>query len=381
MEYVDLVVNSDEHDGSDGILVEWIKGENQFVEMNDSVAIVETSKVTLEVISPVSGYISSIEKQAGEEVTLDEVIARIKKVKVNPITGHKTHNHLEVSDDEGISPTLSSSRVSESPPKDYLFSSNSFPPGEGVEVSNISSVKPMDRENVLEEKYIDDSRVVHKLSKRQAATAENVHRSLSNTPHVSTFFEASVENILWHKDTCEKKASFTAYYVYCLAQSLLKFPQINSHLVGDKLSIHKRINVGIVVALENDELIVPVIKDVNNKSLSEISADLSVLIDKCNTGALRREDTQDGTITVSNYGVTGSLFATPIVLVEPQVAILGVGAINYRPKSIKSKSGYQIDTCPMIYTSLTINHRAVNGSLANKFMSYLVKNIEEFSAQ
>jgi 2-oxoglutarate dehydrogenase E2 component (dihydrolipoamide succinyltransferase) len=159
-------------------------------------------------------------------------------------------------------------------------------------------------------------------------------------------------------------------------KAISEVPQINARFHEEFLEVFKQINIGVGTALGESGLVVPVVRDVQNKTLLDIASDLQGQIKKARSGKLRSEDMQNGTFTISNHGVSGSLFATPIIINQPQVAILGIGKIEKRAV-VRAVGGLdEISIKTMCYVSLTIDHRALDAYQTNQFLMVLVETLE-----
>jgi 2-oxoglutarate dehydrogenase E2 component (dihydrolipoamide succinyltransferase) len=167
------------------------------------------------------------------------------------------------------------------------------------------------------------------------------------------------------------------FIIKAVTQGLREFPVMNSSVAGTNVIYRKQINIGIAVALEWG-LIVPVIKHADDLSLSGITRALNDLAARARAKKLSPEEVQEGTFTITNPGVFGSLMGTPIIN-QPQVAILGVGAIEKRPKVLPGADGEDtiaIRTCA--YFSISFDHRVIDGAVADQFLAFVKKTIETF---
>jgi 2-oxoglutarate dehydrogenase E2 component (dihydrolipoamide succinyltransferase) len=221
--------------------------------------------------------------------------------------------------------------------------------------------------------------------KMRLRIAENMLSSVSQAPHVTAMFEADFSAIAAHRnrhkeDWAKKgvKLTYTAYLVAAAAEAMKVAPAINSRWHSDRLEIYDDVNIGVGTALGTKGLIVPVIPKVQQLSLKGIAAQLDQLTEKARAEKLGPSDIRGGTFTISNHGVSGSLFAAPIIINQPQSAILGVGKVQKRVV-VREVSG--IDTIqirPMAYVSLTIDHRVVDGHQTNGWLSRFVELIENW---
>jgi 2-oxoglutarate dehydrogenase E2 component (dihydrolipoamide succinyltransferase) len=166
--------------------------------------------------------------------------------------------------------------------------------------------------------------------------------------------------------------------VQAVVVALREVPIVNASFSDDGIVMHQRINVGMAVAIP-DGLIVPVIKNADDKSLLGLSRAVNDLAERARIRRLQLDDTQDGTFTITNHGVSGSLFAMPIIN-QPQSAILGVGAIQKRAVVITDNGLDALAIRPMCYLSLTFDHRLVDGATADGFLAVVKRTLEQYSS-
>jgi 2-oxoglutarate dehydrogenase E2 component (dihydrolipoamide succinyltransferase) len=174
------------------------------------------------------------------------------------------------------------------------------------------------------------------------------------------------------------KLTLTAYFVAAAAQALRAVPEVNSVFHADSLEIFADCNVGVATALGNDGLIVPVIHRAQGLELFEIAKRLADLVSLARTGRLPPEAVRGGTFTISNHGVSGSVFAAPIIINQPQVAILGVGRLTRRAVVTAVDGVDALSIRPMCYLTLTIDHRALDAFQANAFLTATVRAISDW---
>lgn len=224
------------------------------------------------------------------------------------------------------------------------------------------------------------------MDRMRKLIAEHMVRSKHTSPHVTSFTEADVTNlVLWRekvKKDFEKregtKITFTPLFIEAIVKCIKKFPLINSSLDGDKIIVKKDINIGMATALPTGNLIVPVIKNADQLNLVGLSKQVNGLADNARNGKLKADDTQGGTFTLTNVGTFGSLMGTPIIN-QPQVAILAVGAIKKRPVVIETPHGDSIAIRHMMYLSMSYDHRIVDGSLGATFLTAVARELENFN--
>lgn len=223
------------------------------------------------------------------------------------------------------------------------------------------------------------------MDRMRKLIAEHMVRSVQTSPHVTSFAEADVTNIVrWReqeKKNFEKregeKITFTPLFIEALVKCIKRFPLLNSSLEGDKIIIKKDINVGMAAALPTGNLIVPVIRNADQLNLVGLTRQVNHLANAARNNKLRPDDTQNGTITLTNVGNFGSLAGTPIIN-QPQVAILAVGTIKKRPVVIETEHGDTIAIRHMMYLSMSYDHRIIDGALGSTFLSAVVHELENF---
>ena len=210
--------------------------------------------------------------------------------------------------------------------------------------------------------------------------AEHMVASKHTSAHVSTVFEVEmtkiVEVMARHGEEFERrhglKLTYTPFFVRAALEAIKEFPILNSSVEGTNIVYRRDVNIGIAVALETG-LIVPVVKRADEKSFLAIARAVKDLADRARTKHLSVDDVQGGTFTITNPGVFGGLFGTPIIN-QPQVAILGGGAIEKRPV-IRHDA---IAIRPMVYLVLTFDHRIIDGAMADQFMSRIQAVLENW---
>lgn len=223
------------------------------------------------------------------------------------------------------------------------------------------------------------------MDRMRKLIADHMVRSVATSPHVTSFTECDVTNIVrWrdkNKGAFEKKygekITFTPIFIEAIVACIRRFPMINASVDGDKIIVKKDINIGMAAALPTGNLIVPVIKNSDTKNLLGLTKDVNSLAGAARANKLKADDTQGGTFTLTNVGTFGSLMGTPIIN-QPQVAILAVGSIKKRPMVLETEDGDVIAIRHMMYLSLSYDHRIVDGSLGASFLTAVANELEAF---
>ncbi len=223
------------------------------------------------------------------------------------------------------------------------------------------------------------------MDRMRKMIAKHMVNSKHVSPHVTSFAEADVTNmVVWRervkKDFEKREASritFMPLFIECLTKVIKRFPYINASVDGDNIILRKDINIGMATALPNGNLIVPVIRNADYLNLVGLSKAVNTLAESARTSKLKPEDTAGGTFTLTNVGTFGSLMGTPIIS-QPQVAILAVGAIKKRPVVLETPEGDAIGIRHMMYLSLSYDHRIVDGSIGASFLTQVAKEFENW---
>jgi 2-oxoglutarate dehydrogenase E2 component (dihydrolipoamide succinyltransferase) len=219
---------------------------------------------------------------------------------------------------------------------------------------------------------------VMKLNPVRKSIAEHMVRSKHTSPHVTTIMEADMTAVSAHRAANKAafaqqgvKLTFTPYFMAAIVAACQAYPIVNSSWSDEGVAVHGAINIGMATALEPDGLIVPVVKNAAALSLPELAGAVNDLSTRARAKQLKPDEVQGGTITITNHGTSGSLFATPIIN-QPQCAILGVGMIEKRVKVINDAIAIR----PMVYLGLTFDHRILDGAVADYFLGTVKYTLE-----
>jgi len=217
------------------------------------------------------------------------------------------------------------------------------------------------------------------------AIAEHMVTSKRTSPHVTTVMEVDLSRVVAHRQANKAifardgaNLTFTAYFVSAAVAALKAYPVANSSWSEQGIVLHRQINIGMATSLGEEGLIVPVVKNADGLSLLGIARAVNDLANRARAKKLQPEEVKGGTFTITNHGVSGSLFATPIIN-QPQCAILGVGAIQKRVVVVSNDDlGDTIAIRPMAYLSLTFDHRILDGAIADTFLGKVVESLLNF---
>jgi 2-oxoglutarate dehydrogenase E2 component (dihydrolipoamide succinyltransferase) len=223
-------------------------------------------------------------------------------------------------------------------------------------------------------------RIPHTATRKRIA--EHMVQSLLHTaPHVTTVFEADLTAVLEHrqrnKDDFARRGvplTLTAYFLQATVAAIRAVPEANSRWTDSALEVFESMHIGVATALDTG-LVVPVLRDVQSRDLFETAQGIEDLVSRARDGRLSPADVRGGTFTISNHGVSGSIVATPIIINQPQSAILGVGKVEKRPVVVSENGEDRIVIRPRCYVTLTIDHRVMDGHQANRFLQTFVERL------
>jgi pyruvate dehydrogenase E2 component (dihydrolipoamide acetyltransferase) len=429
---VDIIMPQMGESIAEGTLSKWLKKVGDEVKRDEPLFEISTDKVDAEIPAPAGGVLAEIIVKEGETVAVQTVVARLETEKGAAVAAPSKPAAPAAPQREGT-PVSAPARQQPAAPAiavPHSGNGNSFEDRvrtkssplvrkiaaeHGVNIASlhgsgvagrvtkrdilgfIESGAPVQgvaggvrmggsaggHASPIPEPWAGD--VVEPMSKMRALISEHMVASRHTSAHVTSFIEIDFTRVA--RIRAKKRAEFEAatgqkltympFIIKAVTQGLQAFPVMNSSVAGTNVIYRKQINIGVAVALEWG-LIVPVIKHADDLSLSGITRALSDLASRARAKKLSPEEVQEGTFTITNPGVFGSLMGTPIIN-QPQVAILGVGVIEKRPKVLPGADGEDtiaIRTCA--YLSISFDHRIIDGAIADQFLAFVKKTIESF---
>lgn len=447
MATVDLVMPKMGESIMEATILKWYKKPGDAVRMDETLLDIATDKVDSEVPSTEEGVIEELLYKENDVVPVGAVIARIKTSVSEVVTQPMQQSHPPVEEATVVPQAASTPHTADSyKASEPSFSSNgnrfysplvlNIAAQEGVSLTELERISGTGNEGRVTKKdileYVSRKRngqagdmlqqprtggmTVQQKEKQEERThslpsvshtstqysgnveiiemdrmrrliADHMVRSKQTSPHVTSFSEADVTNLVMWREKIKKefekregaKLTFTPLFIEAIVRCIKKFPMVNSSVEGDRIIIKKDINIGMATALQNGNLIVPVIKSADQLNLVGLAKQVNSLADNARNNKLRSEDIQGGTFTLTNVGTFGSLMGTPIIN-QPQVAILAVGAIKKRPVVIETPHGDSIAIRHMMYLSMSYDHRIVDGSLGATFLTAVAHELENFNA-
>jgi 2-oxoglutarate dehydrogenase E2 component (dihydrolipoamide succinyltransferase) len=391
---VDVTLPTDQSEGTENVISIWFKKVGEEVTENEPLLEVSTDKVNVEIAAPSSGMLAEILKGEGEKVEPGDIVGRISlggAVSITPASSAANEASPQA-DGSSKTPAVGQPAVPDasadlSPAVKRLLKEYDLDPSMIEGTGRGGRITHQDVMNVIASgvekpapktaaSAIPSHKVPHTQMRR--SIAQHMVQSMSVAPHVTSVFDADLSAIIAHREANKAdfesrgaRLTYTAYFVAAAVEAIRKVPESNARWHDDGLEIFDDINIGVATALPDGGLIVPVITKAQDLDLFGIAQKLGDLTERARSGSLDPKDVQRGTFTISNHGVSGSLVATPIVINQPQVAILGVGKIENRVVSVDN----QIVTRPMCYVTLTIDHRVLDGFQANAFLTAWVASI------
>ncbi len=362
----------------------WHRAVGDLVQEGDPLVELETDKVALEVASPVTGRVAAILVASGS-VEPGALLAQIEPEAAAPASPRSADSMPAQT--EEFAPEL---RLSPAVRK-LLRETGLDPagiPGSGKDgrLTRDDVVQANARRDEAPTPAAQPSRIPHDSMRRRIA--EHMARSVATAPHVTAVFEADLGAIMAHRRAHQvafaaqgAKLTLTAYFVQAAVAAMRAAPAVNSRWHEDGLELFAHVNIGIGTALGDRGLIVPVIEGAEGLSLLGIATRLDALTARARDGRLTPADVQGGTFTISNHGTSGSLIAAPIIINQPQSAILGIGRVEKRVVVREIGGTDAILIRPMAYVSLTIDHRAIDGAQTNAWLTRFVATLESWPVE
>lgn len=395
---IDVRLDADSLEGTQSILTNWLKQAGDSVRAHEPIAELETDKVVVELAAPADGVLVEVLKHSGDDVGPDEIVARIDVENSGAVT--RSSDAGVQADAAPAAPTAVDARsdsklspaVRRMLKEHRLDATQVAGTGRGGRITardveaHVATAAAKHTPPPAPLPESSENRLIPHDNMRLSIARHMVESLMETAPHVTAVFEADMSAVMNHRrrhkaEFAERGASLTvtAYLLEACAKALAAVPEVNSRWHDDALELLADINIGIGTALEDRGLIVPVLKRVQDLDLFDISAGLDLLTRKARDNALSPADVRGGTFTISNHGVSGSLVASPVIINQPQSAILGVGKITKRVivREIDGEDVIQIR--PMCYISLTIDHRVLDAYQTNRFLGIVVNFLENYN--
>jgi 2-oxoglutarate dehydrogenase E2 component (dihydrolipoamide succinyltransferase) len=413
---------------AEATITTWLKGEGETIEAEESIVEIATDKVDSEVPAPAEGVVTKVLVAEGEVAQVGDVIAIIStdgdagttesapKADAAPVAeaapaatvtapsnGTTTPDFSEtdrfysplvktIAKEEGISvqelETISGTgqngRVTKTDILAFVENRGAQPAPQATAPSPAPAAKPAPAQVKPVQSYGNDVEVIE-MDRMRKIIAKNMVESKHTSPHVTSFVEADVTNIVNWRNKVKKsfeqregeKITFTPIFIEAIAKAIKDFPMINVSVDGDNIIRKKNINVGMAAARPDGNLIVPVIHNADQLNLLGITKKVNDLANRARTNKLSPDEISGGTYTISNVGSFGNVMGTPIIP-QPQVAIMAVGAIRKKPAVIETPAGDTIGVRHFMFLSHSYDHRVVDGALGGMFVRRVADYLENW---
>lgn len=363
-------------------VVQWLKEEGDIVMQDEPILEVSTDKVNSEIPAPYSGVLTEKLVNENQEIDVGAPLAKLlleKSEKVLSAASLKVDSPNQMQDEKNdfLSPAVLN-----------LARKN------GVSLEELAKIKGSgqagrvtrkDVEEFLEKPNLDNSKQIEPAVEKlpmcglRKAIADNMVRSFYQAPHASLVAEVDVtaimENIKISKqkflDEHGVKITITSYIIKAIAEAVKKYPMVNASVDKDTIIMKRYVNLGIAVSIENG-VVVPVIKDCQKKDIPEIAKDVARLSERARKSQLSQADVQDGSITMTNFGMSGMHIGIPIIR-HPEVAIVGVGSIH---KTVSPISDTSFGIRQKVFLTLTFDHRVIDGIYGADFLNHIKTSLE-----
>jgi len=435
MAQVELVMPKMGESIMEATILHWLKKPGERIEQDESVLEVATDKVDTEVPSLHAGILKEILAKEGEVVKVGKAIAIITtdvKEDVEPTPSERPVETpvLVEADSEPVTVSSNGSNGTMHQARDFKSSSRFYSPlvkniarQENIAVAELETIPGTGSEGRVTKKdilsYVQHRKLgatiqavqqhvgppapsappqkvpvsitggdeIIEMDRMRRMIAERMVDSKRISPHVTSFVEADVTNIVFWRNKVKNEfqkregdaLTFTPIFIEAVVMAIRDFPMINVQVDGDRIIKKRDINIGMAVALPTGNLIVPVIKNADQFNLTGLAKIVNDLARRARENKLKADDLAGGTFTVSNVGSFGNVMGTPIIL-QPQVAILALGAVQKKPAVIETPYGDAIGIRHKMFLSHSYDHRVVDGALGGSFVRRVADYLEKFDA-
>ena len=427
---IEVRAPAEQTEGTRSQLLRWLKPVGAAVRANEPLIEIETDKVTVEIAAPAAGVLRETVKHEQEEIAPGEILGYIESTAeaglataaagvASPVSPASPAAQAPAS--TPVSPAAmpapgggaGADRAPLSPAVRRLLAEHGLEaadvrgsgPGGRITVEDVLAAGATTAGNTARMPALGSAaalaaaatvatpestpegvrRVAHSAMRRRIAE-HMVQSLLHSAPHVTTVFEADLAAVL--RDRARQREEFaqrgvpltlTAYFVMAVVSAIREVPEANSRWTDSALEIYEPVHVGIGTAVGGQGLIAPVLRDAQKLDLFATARALNDLVTRARSGKLTPADVRGGTFTISNHGVSGSLLAAPIIINQPQSAILGVGKLEQRAVVVEEGGEAKLTARPRCYVTLTIDHRVLDGEQANHFMRVFVRRLNEWA--
>ena len=376
-----------------GILKEALFSEGDVVQVGSIFAVIETDqnvgteiddeKVELSEMEVESEILKPLEKEVSEQIVVENTSDRFYSPLVKSIAKKENINQNEL---DQITGSGANGRVTKKDMLNYLDNKTNRTPISPVKQEESKPQTP----TVISTTSMGQNGEgeIIEMDRMRKMIADHMVHSVHTAPHVTSFVEADVTNLVLWRNKYKKefenregeKLTFTPIFIEAVAKALRDFPMVNSSIDGDKIIVKNNINIGMATALPSGNLIVPVINHADQLNLVGLAKKVNDLALRARNNQLKPDEISGGTYTISNVGTFGNVMGTPIIN-QPQSAILALGAIRKKPAVIESPTGDMIGIRHMMFLSHSYDHRNVDGALGGQFVRKVADYLENFNVE
>ncbi|HPM93175.1 MAG TPA: dihydrolipoamide acetyltransferase family protein [Bacteroidales bacterium] len=401
-------------------ITKWLKKAGDPIAEDEAIAEIATDKVDSEIPSPVDGVVEKVLFNEGDVVPVGKVIAVIN-LGGDEETGEKEEKETESQGDKETAGKEDKETVKQGDGRFYSPLVKNIARQENIPLNELDKISGSGKEGrVTKDDILNYAQLrkqgapvpevsahpptiktpqavevpvvtteagdeVFEMDRMRRLIADHMVMSKQVSPHVTSFIDVDVSRIVtWREKVKDdilarelEKITYTHILMETCARVLKEFPRVNASVDGYKIIHRRRINIGMATALPNGNLIVPVIKDADQKSLLGIIKNVNDLANRARKNSLLPDEIQGGTFTITNFGTFDSLSGTPVIN-QPQVAILGTGAIRKKPVVVESEYGDIIAIRHIMILSLAYDHRVVDGALGGMFLKRMKELLENW---
>ncbi|MFT6844611.1 MAG: 2-oxoglutarate dehydrogenase E2 component (dihydrolipoamide succinyltransferase) [Flavobacteriales bacterium] len=383
-------VDSEVPSPEDGVLIKKLCNDGDVVQVGQAIAIIETAgegsaPAPVAKSAPAESAKQDVKSDVAPEPTTIEKRSESGKFYSPLVRSIAKEEGVVMNELDGIAGSGQEGRVTKQDLLDYLANGRK---GQAPVASNNAAPATVAKKAPAASApstSVSGSDEIVQMDRMRKLIADHMVNSVKVAPHVTSFVEADVTNlVLWREKIKAKfqqkegeKLTFTPIFIEAVAKAIRDFPNINCSIDGDNIILKKNINIGMAAALPSGNLIVPVIKNADQLNLVGLAKAVNSLANRARNNQLKPDDIQGGTYTLTNVGSFGNVMGTPIIN-QPQVAILAVGDIRKKPAVIETPQGDTIGIRHMMFLSHSYDHRVVDGALGGMFVKRVAKYLEEF---
>lgn len=399
-------VDSEVPSPTEGVLKEKLFSEDDVVQVGQAIAIIETeagaagdAPAAVDNSTPAASPVENkpqaaveVEKMAASAQSAVDIPKSANGKFYSPLVRSiAKEENISIDELESINGSGSEGRVTKSDILSFIETRGSAPSAAPAEKTSATAPKPAPTASPAKAEHkaapvsIGQGDEIIEMDRMRKMIADHMVMSKHTSPHVTSFVEADVTNIVNWRNKIKneflkkegEKLTFTPIFIEAVAMAIRDFPMINVAVDGNNIVKRANINIGMAAALPTGNLIVPVIKNADQLNLLGITKQVNDLATRARANQLKPDDIQGGTYTVTNVGTFGNVMGTPIIN-QPQVAILALGSINKKPAVIETPEGDFIGIRHKMFLSHSYDHRVVDGALGGQFVRRVADYLEQF---